>query len=84
MQSLVKFDERIPHDKQAEIAEFVAPFAEEGIAVSVDDPDDGLDLGWRVRLDTPRWATSFRIGKDLTKDQWALVVAGFLRTRRHR
>lgn len=78
------FDERIPHDTRAQIAEFLAPFAEKGIAVTVEDPDDGLDLGWRIRLDTPRWATAFRIGKNVTRDQWALVVAGFLRTRRDR
>ena len=49
--------------------------ADDGFTVTVELPEEAVDLGWRVLLDVPGRHTSFRVRTDAEPAEWAAAVA---------
>ena len=56
------------------IAAALVLLADDGYTVTVEMPQEAVDLGWRVLLDAPGRHTSFRVRTDAEPAEWAAAV----------
>jgi hypothetical protein len=70
----IRFNVPIPPAHSAKIAAALVLLAD-GYTVTVERPEEAVDLGWRVLLDAPGRHTSFRVRADAEPAEWAAAVA---------
>ena len=71
----IRFNVPIPPAQSAMIAAALVLLADDGYTVTVEMPQEAVDLGWRVLLDAPGRHTSFRVRTDAEPAEWAAAVA---------
>jgi hypothetical protein len=75
MPERIRFNAPIPPPQSAQIAAALVLLADDGYTVTVELPEEAVDLGWRVLLDAPGRHASFRVRTDAEPAEWAAAVA---------